>query len=298
MHARERMIGLLLLLLALMVAGGAAGYVLANWQPQIALDADHCPLSPAGTWIASIDITDAWPAAERDRIAKSLLATAERMRKNERLAIHAITGNAEDASAPRPLPGLPKGFALCKSADPKAVNAKLENERLVRATYERDFLVPLNKIIPELAKGRPSAQSPILQAIEAMLWSPHFRPDIPNRTLAIYSDLIQHTKGLSHLTGSLTDPCRVLASDIGTRLRGHDWRGVRVILEYLRNPRDAARQGAAHLRFWIHLFYLLGAAEVFDGSTLVANDTAPCRTTARTSLTPPSPDHARAHRNR
>jgi hypothetical protein len=50
--------------------------------------------------------------------------------------------------------------------------------------------------------------------------------------------------------------------------KARNWQGLRVVLERLRNPRDAARQSAEHMHFWIRLFYLLGAAEVFDGSTL------------------------------
>ena len=262
MQSRERTTGVVLILLALLIAAGATGYVLANWQPELELDADRCPPSPAGTWMVDVDHTDIQPPIERERIIKGILSIAERMRKNERLELHVITGRPDDVSPPW------KGFQKCKSADPASVNAAHENERLVRAEFDLEFLTPLQSLLPELSNGRVATQSPILEAIEISMWSPHFRTNVPNRTLVIFSDLLQ--------TKPFRDPCRVLASEIGARLKGHGWRGVRVIIEYLRNPRDAARQGPEHLRAWVRLFYLLGASQVFDSTTLVANDTPAC----------------------
>jgi hypothetical protein len=270
MHTHERTIGVVLLILAIAIATAATGYVLANWRPELTFDADRCPPSPAGTRLVLVDRTDVWPPQEQERIQKGLLAVAERMHKNTRLSLHAITGRAEDAAAPW------KGFQRCKSDDPAFVDPTHENERLVRADYEQHFLEPLKALLPELTSGSAAAQSPILEVLEILMWSPHFRADVANRTLEIYSDLLHHTAALSHLTSSLPDPCTVLASTIGSRLKSHDWRSVRVVLHYLRNPRDAARQGDPHLRWWTRLFYLLGAAEVFDGSTRIVNDMPAC----------------------
>jgi hypothetical protein len=220
--------------------------------------------------MAAIDITDPWPLPERERISRGLLATAERLRKNERLSLHVISGRAERTSAPW------QGFQRCKSADPNSVNHLQENERLILAEYQQQFLEPLKELLPQLTNGRAAPQSPILEAVEVLMWSPHFAGHIQHRTLELYSDLVQHSAVLSHLSGRLPDACTVLASNIGQRLKGHDWRGVRVVLHYLRNARDAARQGPAHLRFWTSFFYLLGAAEVYDGPTLVANAGTAC----------------------
>jgi hypothetical protein len=273
MHAREQIIGIALICVALVVTFSVASYVVATHQPEVALDGDRCPPNPSGTSIVFVDQTDIWPAPEQERIKHGLLATAERMRKNERLVLHVVTGRAEDANAAW------KGFKLCKSADPTSVDPARENERLVRADYEQHFLQPLAALLPELAKSSAAAQSPILEAIEIAMWSPYLRADaVPSRTLEIYSDLIHQTRSLTLLARRLPDPCTVLASDIGTRLKSHDWRQVRVVLHYLRNPRDAAYQGDAHRRWWVRLFYLLGAAKVFDEATPLANETVPCGT--------------------
>ena len=270
MPTRERSIGIALIALAVGLAGAGASYVLATKDPLLALDADQCPRSPTGAAFALVDGTDVWPAIEQQRIHKSILGIAERMHKNERLVLFTITARSEDASTPW------RGFQRCKSADPAAINPLSGNERIERADYERQFLGPLDDVLPDLLKGRSAPQSPILEVIERLMWSAHFRADLPKRTLAINSDLLQHTSALSHLSGPLRNACAVLASPIGQRLKGHDWRGVRVMLEYLRNPRDAARQGREHFKFWVELFYRLGAAEVFDGTTSVPNRLVPC----------------------
>src|SRR5262245_20604573 len=182
MQTRERTIGVVLILLALALAGGATAYVFANLQPELTLDADRCPPRPRGTTIIGGDHTEIWPPVEQERIRKSVLAIAERLPKHERLQLHVITGRPDDTSAPW------KGFQKCKSADPSSVNAAHENERFVRDEYERDFLKPLELVLPEFAKGRTATHSPLLEAIEILMWSPHFRANVPSRTLVFYSD--------------------------------------------------------------------------------------------------------------
>ena len=270
MPTRERSIGIALIALAVGLAGAGVSYVLATKEPMLALDGDQCAQSPAGAVFALVDGTDVWPAIEQQRIHKSILGIAERMHKNERLVLFTITARSEDASTPW------RGFQRCKSADPGAINPVSGNEKIERADYERQFLGPLKDVLPDLLKGRSAPQSPILEVIELLMWSPHFRGDLPKRTLALHSDLLQHTPALSHLSGPLRSACAALSSPIGERLKGHDWRGVRVILEYLRNSRDAVRQGREHFKFWVELFYRLGAAEVFDGATLMANQVTAC----------------------
>jgi hypothetical protein len=281
MLSRETTLGIGLITVALGMAGAAITYGFANWQPPRALDADDCTSIPTGTSIAVVDMTDVWPNTEQDRITKSILNLAERMHKNDRLILTTITGNVDEGITPW------QGFRRCKSADPATVNPAIQNEALERADYERQFLSPLKELLPKLVQGQRATQSPILEVIEALMWSPHFKTDVQRRTLNLNSDLLQHSKTLSHLSGQLPKICSVLASPIGLRLKGHDWRGVRVILTYLRNPRDAHLQGVHHVAWWAMLFYQIGAAEVFDGATLIANAPSPCPSkTTRTSDAP------------
>lgn len=276
MPSQQRLVGLLCLVVAFIFGGAAVVYALRNWQPAVILDHDNCPSIPPGAWLAAFDQTDKLPPQEQERITSSVLANAGRMGKHERLALHVITAEAEDAARPVPLPAFPNGFRQCKPADPNTVDPKVDNDRFARATYEQKFLAPLKRALPALVSAATADRTPLLQSIEIMMWSPHFRADIPRRTLVLYSDFLHHMKDLSQLSHPVADPCTVLASPIGKRLAARDWRSVTVILEYLRNPRDQLRQTPEHLRFWTRLFFLLGAAHVFTGPTPIANDTSPC----------------------
>jgi hypothetical protein len=279
----------MLLIVTFVLAAAGVAYAALHWQPRSALDADSCPPAPVGTWLAAIDVTDLRPPQEQERMWRGLLDIPERMSKHERFTLHVIGGDAELSAAPFPLTDQLQGFRLCKPSDPKLVNRHVENERLAQARYQRDFLDPLRAALSEIVNGGVADRSPILQAIEVMMWSPHFGADIPQRTLVLFSDMLNHTRDHSHLTGPLPHPCQVLASPIGKRLQGHNWSGVRVIIHYLRNPRDAHRQGPDHLRFWADLFYLFGAAEVLDGGVLMPRqssqcDSEPSAKTAKTQL--------------
>jgi hypothetical protein len=45
---------------------------------------------------------------------------------------------------------------------------------------------------PVLLQGSKAAKSPILEAMDVMLWNYTFQGDLPRRELAIFSDLISH----------------------------------------------------------------------------------------------------------
>ena len=276
----ERTTGLLCLSAALAMTLGFGGYVLSTWQPDQTLDADSCPLLPVAATFAVIDKTDEWSAVEQERISQGIIASAERRQKGERFSLHVLTDHAEDTAQPW------KGFQRCKAHDPRTVNPVYQNERLERAEFEAHFLNPLMPLVPELAKGKSAPQSPILAALEILMWSPNFRGDVPRRRLEIWSDLLQHDAMFSQLSSRAPDLCAVLASDIGKRLVRHDWRGIVVVLHYLRNPRDARFQGAEHLRFWSSLFYQLGVAEVREGDIPLARSTRTCEAAPAPQLKP------------
>jgi hypothetical protein len=268
MHDRSK--GFALLALAVALAGSAGGYVLATQEPHVSLDADGCAGAPTGASVAVVDQTDVWPIVEQERMRTALLDLAARMRKNERLTLHALTARSEDASVPW------RGFQRCKPTDPSKVDAVTGNAEIERAILDRQFVQPLKDALPELVRGRTAMQSPILELIDQVMWLPHFHDRQVSRTLALLSDLLQHSAALSHLSGPLQNACVILASPLGERLKGHDWRGVRIILTYLRNPRDAARQGLHHLKVWSELFYQLGAEDVYDGSRLLEKPSSAC----------------------
>lgn len=280
---RETMLGTALLVGAA-AAAGAGGYYYASRPRPVLLDAQQCPAVPVGTALVFVDLTDAWPAVEQERIAKGVVALAERLQKHERLVLYGIGAQANDAPW--------RQFRRCKPSNTGHINPLIENERSERATYEREFLTPLKAMLPDLVKGRTAAQSAILESLEAVVgWSPDFGAEVPARSIDIFSDLVQHSPAVSHLKTRLPTVCRFLESEPGRRLKAARWAGVSVRLHYLRNGRDAARQGPQHLRWWSELFYRLGASTVFDGAAPLPNETPAC-------VVPPPPQRTASPHDR
>jgi hypothetical protein len=261
---RDRFLAIILSTFTFGSVGAGATYFVVARDPPVPVDANGCPPAPVATWLVAIDQTDPAPQRERHRFAQIVARIGATMPVHSRLVLHRITANVEDAAAPAPLSDRPLGFARCKPIDPNLVNRHVDNPRMAQVRLDREFLTPLARAATELAPSTGNPRSPILESIDAMLWSPLFRPPQP-RTLVIVSDLLVNTRKFSQLRTSL-DACRVLSSTIGRRLAAHDWSNIRVQLEYVRNARDALHQGHAHLRFWGDLFHRLGAAEVREGA--------------------------------
>jgi hypothetical protein len=157
---RETALGIALLVGA-GAATGAAGYFYALRPRPLALDAQQCPAVPVGTALAFVDLTDAWSPIEQERIRKGILGLAERLQKHERLVLHGIGAQAADAPW--------RDFRRCKPSNSGHVNPLIENERIERGTYEREFLTPLQKVLPDLVKGKSAPQSAIVESLEAVV---------------------------------------------------------------------------------------------------------------------------------
>ena len=263
---RERLLGITLLLVTILGVGGGLGYAWSQ-RDDVPRDRDHCPEASRikASIAVMVDRTDPFTIAQRDAVERIITDLADRMGTDERLALHVITGNAEDAAMPWAPPGAPRGFRYCKSQDPRTVNKVTQTERFVRAEYDRNFGRPLASALAELLKGSAAPESPILESLDALLSS-----GVAVDRLVIISDLLQHINGgHSHLTGRLPDPCAIAASPLGQRLKARDWSRMTVTLHVLRNSKHRDRQGPEHIGWWARLFYELGAAAVLEGERVV-----------------------------
>jgi hypothetical protein len=247
----------------LMVGGVVVGIVIVviNLPPPLQVDEETlCPREhkTAGHTLVLVDWTDAYSEQQRRALRDIILTLRDDVQLHEQLSIHLITGNAEDAGAPR--------FTRCKPVELKNLNPLIHTWKRFHKRWLESFGEPLDKELVKLLQGGTAPQSPILESIEVIMWAHNFQGNLPSRRLVIVSDLLQNVPGHSHLTGSPPDPCAFLETPLGQRLKARNWDNIVVDIRYWPNSQWRSRQTPDHQRFWTQLFHLLGATQVFVDS--------------------------------
>jgi hypothetical protein len=264
-----------------------AGYFVHKARrDQIVVDEHLCPInSPVrGHVVVAVDRTDPFTAQQRDELKDIINRLKRDINVHERLSFNLITGNPEEAGTPI--------FDYCKPLDPENINPLIENERRLRDKWNEQFGKPLDSALAKLLEGGKSQTSPILEAIDVILWSHNFQADLPRRELVIFSDLLQHTTDHDQYK-NVPNPCAIVATPLGQRLKAKKWNNLRVVLHRWRNPAAQKFQTAQQLSFWIGLFYLLGAPEVWDTSQKVPADSNVCSIAGTRPDVPPTPPRSK-----
>jgi hypothetical protein len=257
----------LLIVASLLLVGAVAYFMYASERDKIVVNEQLCPVdgSVKGHVAVVVDWTDPFTSQQRDALKDLISQIRRRMQVQERLSLFLITGNPEDAGTAL--------FSYCKPLDPDHVNPLIENERRLKDKWNAQFGKPLDDALAKLLQGSVAPFSPILEALDIMLWAHNFQGDLPRRELVIFSDLLQNSATQNDYKRAAI-PCALINTPLGQRLAAKNWSELRVTLHYWRNPQAQGMQGPRHLAFWTQLFYLLGATEVYDGSRLVQRDPA------------------------
>jgi hypothetical protein len=214
-----------------------------------------CPLDgkPRGHTAVLVDKTDFHTpqhvAAVKDWIGRKKAAVGDQ----EILSVRLITDRPEDAG--RPL------FSRCNPGDGTGMSRRWGNPRKAWERWRASFGAPLEQALGPILRAQETKVSPILEAIDVMLWDTSFGSDVQPRTLVIMSDMVQNMPGHSHYR-AIPSVEAFLRTPLGRRLQTRAWRGVRVEIVYLRNVAFNSRQGTAHTAFWEALFKRLGVEEV------------------------------------
>jgi hypothetical protein len=251
------------IILASVGAVGVAFYfIYAAQRDAVVVDEHLCPLNRliVGHTIVAADWTDPFTAQQRDALRDVMNRLKREIPVHARLSIHLITGDPERAGVPI--------FSFCKPLDPDHINPLIETEKRLRDKWNEQFGKPLDSALTELLKGSVSPTSPILEAIDIILWNHNFQEDLPYRELVIFSDLLQNTPEQNHYK-FIPNPCDVVNTPLGQRLKARNWKNLRIVFYYWRNPDAPKIQGPAHLSFWTRLFFLLGANEIRVGPALI-----------------------------
>lgn len=156
-------------------------------------------------------------------------------------------------------------FSFCKPSAESDANVIYETPELVQRAFEATFGSTLLQSTSTLTDSNTSPYSYILDAILDVSEGASFDLNQPNRTLIIFSDMLQNSPAFSQYSRQ-SSPNRYRASDLisdNPALSTSDpLAGVAVRVIYLPRDNGTRIQGSEHRRFWTDLFYLLGATSV------------------------------------
>jgi len=248
--------------LAVALIGGSFALVAALIGVRLSLpapvlldEATLCPVDgkPRGHTVVVIDKTDFYSAqhvaAIKDWIARKKTGIGEQ----ELLSVRLLTDRPEDVGQ--------SVFQRCNPGDGKDLKRWWANPRKAHARWQASFGDPLEEALGPILSNQETKTSPILEALDVLMWDTAFGPDMPSRTLAIVSDMVQNMPDHNHYR-SIPDVDAFLKTPLGRRLKSRAWQGVKVEIVYLRNVAFNAKQGGAHVAFWEKLFRKLGVADV------------------------------------
>jgi len=248
---RAKLAGLWTVIALVGGAFGASAYTMLSRPP------DPVVLCQRGTYISAstvvlADTTDALTEIQSRRLRRAIEAGRDRTPRGGRFSIVAI--NDSDPSQPAEL------FSGCNPGRSSDVNPLFVTAGKVDAEWAATFGKPVEAAIAGAAERLETPSSPLIATIAALLTRPDFDARVPQRRLVMVSDMVEHQKGYSHLSGG--DFWKGYANSGLARYATLDLRGVAVAIDYLVRPKYANVQGAPHRRFWQRLFAEAGTAEV------------------------------------
>lgn len=246
-------IALLMLSASAIAAGAVAPRFLA---PPLADNSTLCPTDRplSAHTIILVDKTDPLTPAQRDELRRLMEQVRGHLRLYERLSLVPITGVIPE----RP----PYLFSLCNPGDRTSANPLIANPEQRQKRFEESFGRPLQEVLDQLMKGTSAPHSPIMETIQLVAEQPDFSPAVSERTLIVFSDLLQNMPDYTQYR-PFGDFASFAGSAYGKRTLAR-LAGMRINLVYLSNRSAPTRQGPKHLAFWHRWFAAAGANEVSE----------------------------------
>lgn len=243
--------------ITLCVAGILIAGITAWWmsrEPELD-QATLCPLDrPLQTSvIVLVDTTDALNRLQVKRMLATVKTTLDGMPVFGKLSIVLL-----DGAAPYEPVEL---VSLCNPGSPNNINPLLKNPRRYAKKYQEAFGAPVEKALAALITAPTAARSPIMETLTALTWRPDFDASVPDRSLVIVSDMLQHQPGgMSHYQ-SAGRWARFMHPGLPAR-DDANLAGVSVRVDYIRRPDVLQLQNAAHRQFWTTWLTGRGASSV------------------------------------
>lgn len=201
-----------------------------------------------------IDITDSLNPIQAASLRNRFDDIKRDIPKGGMLAVFTVPEQPEDALEPLE--------ALCNPGTGADLDRLTNNPELAQRRWEDDFERPLGRLLDTLLVREDSRYSPIMETIEAVKVASDsmLRDGLTEdqRSLIIFSDMLQHSSVFSHYRNPDAS-FRVVEQTAGSIVKTNleDWK---VSIQYIERHDNYARgiQGIDHIRFWEAFFEEMG----------------------------------------
>ena len=242
-RAQDRLGIALIVLVALVIAGGGAGYFYLQQTKMVLDETTLCPKGGAPTLtVVLVDRTDPLTTVQRSALRGRLEEIKDSVTQYGALQIYSVEPIGETLLRPV--------VDLCNPGRGADIDPRFGNPRLVEKQWRERFEKPIKKLLDDLMQIPEADNSPIMESIQSIAVST-FRGNAVaeiSKRLIIASDMLQHTAEYSQYDGGL-DFQKFRKSGYYRRLQA-DLRGVEVEIIYVRRDTRRAAQGKAHIQFW------------------------------------------------
>lgn len=219
-------------------------------ETDMAIDPDSlCPTGGPRAMVAIlIDVTDPLAPAQAMKLREYVRREVDNAETGTEFSLGMVSDDPANLGAQ---------VALCKPHSGRDVTQLTQNVRLVEERYEQRFLAPLNQLFDRLIGASNAKQSPIMEALQALIGdTPGFVTfDGPKRVIVV-SDLLQHSDAMSFYRGQ--DWQGFAASPAAQRL-SESLGGADVELFLIPRPSGFKGDPAVIEDFWIRYFDHQGA---------------------------------------
>jgi hypothetical protein len=266
-------IGSMLIVLALVVAGGAAWFYQSQRSTQLELNPSTlCPKEagwrPPAAYVVLLDQTDPIAELQRKSVANQVLIQmqtdlegpdAERM-KHARVEVWTFSDGMANAYQVGDVQlSLSSALLMCNPGPPEKWDHLYKNADLVKKQHAR-FYASVRDIIESSLRFPEAKKSPVIEALYGIGAQVLSSPAVlgSRKRLLVVSDLLQNTRNLSFFTSKPNfEAWRRTAS---SRLAMPNLQGVAVTAFVIPGSRSDL-QGEDFARFWIALLTAAGAAK-------------------------------------
>lgn len=174
-------------------------------------------------------------------IRKQIRKIAMGLRSGEMFAAYELPKVAPNFTRPK--------FAMCSPVSGDDANPLTQGPKLLRARFEKRFMMPLEEYVASLADLLPGRSTPLLEVVREVDAGNEFREVTGRRVIHIAGDMLQNADGVSQYHGRFRPYVDFAKTARGKELSA-DLHGVELVIDYVINPRATNIQRRQHIEFY------------------------------------------------